>query len=196
MIGQRVSAYEACRMCLAIKQHFDSESYDVFEAKGAFKYPKSVFEKRRDKALFDKVAGEVLRGDLPLYYAANIMVGNTHISEMSDLAVREFKSKLHGLEYTFDQDLKLMASVECDFRDVFISITGKLPIALQLLKGGHISVETMCVLHDCTNGELMLRFNEQIRDKHVWPKLRNQIVKTTPFVKYNKQNIKQIFSNY
>ena len=181
--------------------HFTQENYNIFAMKGRVKISEDSYNKRSDKFCFQKLGGEYLKGDLADFYMANHMAGCTHISEYTDYNFREWKSKIHSIDYIFEGDLKklkfLVDKHEIKFNDLFTSITGSLPLAVQLLSGGHINLETICIVDKILGGDILLRFDEQINDKFVWPKLRLRINKYSLWLnKLELSTLKQTLLKY
>lgn len=193
-----LDGYMACKLCLAVQLHFKKDSYDIFQSKGRLSYTKEKFEQRPDKNIFYHLSGEYRKGDLADFFMANVMAGCSHVSEFTDVNFREWKSRIYRLDYMFASDVKNMAQIarhhNLTFNQLFVSVTGDLPIAIQLLNGGHISLETICVIDEILGGEIILRFDEQIRDKFAWPKIRLNIVKYQPWLlmKIDAKELKQV----
>jgi hypothetical protein len=201
MIGIYLSGYQSYKLFMAINLHFNQEKYDIFEMKGRTKINENSFTKRNDKHFFTTLGREYKRGDLGDYYMANIMAGCTHISQYTDYNLREWKSKMHRIDYIFEEDLKklsfLVVKHEIKFNDLFSSITGNLPLVVQLLNGGHINLETICIIDKILGGGILLRFDEQIRDKFVWPKLRMRIHKYSRWLnKLELSTLRKTLINY
>ena len=201
MTGLYLSGYLAYKLHMAVNFHFKQEKYDIFVKKARIKFSEESFNKRPDKNFFHRLGAEYRRGDLADYFMANNMAGCTHISEYTDYNWREWKSKMHRIEYIFEGDLKklqfLVVKHEIKFNDLFTSITGSMPLSIQLLNGGHINLETICIIDKVLGGDIVLKFDEQIRDTFVWPTLRLSIVKYQPWLnKLEFSILKQLLINY
>ncbi len=201
MTGLYLNGYQSYKLFMAVNFHFKQKNYDIFAKKGRVKFTQERFDNRPDKNFFHRLGSEYRKGDLADYFMANVMAGCTHISEYSDYNFREWKSKMHRIEYLFEEDLKklqfLVEKHEIKFNDLFTSITGSLPLAIQLMNGGHITLETVCIVDKILNGDIVLKFDEQIRDTFVWPNLRLSIVKYQPWLnKLEFSTLKQILIKY
>ena len=190
MAGQHYNGYEAFKLYMGVRQHFKTEGYDIFRMRGRFKFPKGKFDERNDAGLFHRLAYEYYKGDLANFFMANILAGKEHPSEMTDITFREWKSRIHRIDYIFESDCKVMQNLNVSFRDQTYSISGGLPIILQLLHGNHIHLETVCIMNSLTDGNILMLFDEQITDKLLWPDLRNRIVKYTPWLKIETNELK------
>jgi len=195
MIGTYATPLEALQWYIAIKQHFANKKYDVFKTGCVIRLNKDHLEERVDKRYFFKLSEEYLIGDLRDYYMANILAGRKHPSEMEDVIFREWKSRMHSLPYSFEQDLKTLVGLGKGLKPLFKTSNGKLPIVLQALNGGHISLETLCIINSLTSGATLNVFDAEIKDKLTYDGIRLRIVKYNGWVKSNDK-LKQIFLNY
>ena len=195
-----LNGFEVYKLCLAITLHFKNGSYDIFKSKGSIKSNKDTFEARPDCNFYYKLAEEYKRGDLANLVMANVMAGNKHVTEFSHVTWKEWKAKIHGIDYIFESDCKklqyLAASNEVALNDLCKTANGGLPIIIQLMNGGHISLETVCIIDKILDGGLMMRFDESIKDKFVWPNIRNQIVNYLPWLKVDVDSLKKILIKY
>ena len=91
--------------------------------------------------------------------------------------------RMQSIDRIFTEDLDLVFNTKIDFNDTFKSITGDLPIILQLLNGNHITLETICALNTISENSILEKWDCKITDKFLWPQIRQRIVKYTPFMK-------------
>ena len=56
-----------------------------------------------------------------------------------------------------------------------------------------VSIETMIILDDLI--QFMEKFDTFYKDDHIWKKLSRKIRKYKPFLKYDKDKMKQILKN-
>lgn len=196
----RLDGFQSYKLWLGITLHFADGPYDIFKMKGRINAPRNKFDERNDRSFFYKFSEEYLKGDLANFYMANIMEGKTHISEYTDITFREWKSKMHRIEYIFEEDCKklqyLAAKNEIEFYGLFKSVTGGLPIVIQLMNGGHIHLETICIIDKILEGGLLMRFDDQIRDNFVWPDIRNRMISYNPWITVKLEKLKQILIEY
>ena len=70
---------------MAIKLHFTTDRYDVFEANGKVSGSKETFEKRNDRFLFEKIGRKFNEPrQLIEYFVANFAYGNTGVIYSSE----------------------------------------------------------------------------------------------------------------
>jgi hypothetical protein len=51
-----MNGYQAYKYFMAVKLHFTTEKYDLFEKRGRVSGTQATFEKRNDRGLFEKLA--------------------------------------------------------------------------------------------------------------------------------------------
>ena len=198
---QKLSPYQACKLFMNIRTHFSNEKFDITASNG-IRYSEDSFEKRKDKGYFTKLAHEYASGDLGYFFMSNLLDGNNHPSGMMDITYREWKARMHKIEYIFNEDCMLiyshMIQQELTFNDFFVSNNGGLPISIQMLNGNMISIETICLIDALFDGFIIQRMDTQITDRFVWDKIRIRIVKYAPWIKryYKAEEIKAILRNY
>ena len=184
-----------------IRNHFSKEKFDIFESNG-IKYSEASYDKRPDKAFYQQLAYDYASGDLSYYFMSNLLAGAKHPSEMADTNYKEFKARMHRIEHLFDTDCMLIHSYmiqqELTFNDFFISGNGGLPIAIQMLNGNLINIETICIIDAIFDGFILRRMDEQITDEFIWKGIRLKIVKYAPWIKryIEADKLKAILKNY
>lgn len=196
---QHLSGYEAFKAHIAIRQHFEKAKVNFFEG-CPIRFDEAKFDNRPDKNFYHALADKYATGDLYRFMAVNIMNGCTHISEYSDVTYREWKALIGGLEYHFDNDCKKMAEIannaNATFRDLFISRNGGIPLALQMVNGNHINIETFCLIDGVLNGNIIKQMDNQVTESFTYPKLRMKVIKYQPWIVYENQTILNILKKY
>lgn len=198
---QKLSGYQACKLFMNIRNHFAKENFDVFTSNG-IRYTEESYEKRPDKRFFETLAHEYASGDLGYYFMSNLQAGAKHPSEMMDITYREYKAKMHKIERLLETDCALIQSYmlqqNLKFNDFFVSTTGGLPIAIQMLNGKLINIESVCLINEVFDGFIIDRMDKQITDRFVWDGIRLNILKYSPWLKryFKVDEIKQILKTY
>jgi hypothetical protein len=181
---------------LAIRQHFESDTYDIWTKKGRVRGTQSQFDARNDKSFYHALAYEYLRGDLGNFFMANILAGKTHVSQFEDFIFRDWKSKQHRLAYIFENDLKSLMSLGVEFRLLFDSVSGGIPIIIQAMEGNHISLETVCIINRLTNNSMMEKWDRKITDKFVWPNIRRKILKYQSWIRSDIEPLRDVLKGF
>jgi len=194
--SNRLNGFQAYKLCLAIRQHFESENYDIWRMKGRVRGTMEQFEARPDKSFYHALAYEYLRGDLGNFFMANILQGKTHVSQFEDFVFRDWKSRQHRIDYIFEDDLKRLMTLGVEFKLLFDSVSGGIPIIIQAMNGGHVSLETVCIINMLTHGAMMDKWDRKITDKFVWPSIRRKIVKYESWIKTDTESLKPTLQRY
>lgn len=195
-----IQPYDAYSYYMAIKLHFERDSYDAL--KYNFKTsatPKSFFA-RKDKFYFAKIAKKFTETtDLVQYYVSNFArdvkwVGDM-LNENGDENYAKWKKYSEALTYRFSSDLDILVHyIDMNggkFDDLFIIPDGDShPPIVRLLLQEDISLETAVILEKMLG--FTKRLDKKIRETLVWPELSLKIRKYTPFVNADMSNLKKI----
>lgn len=196
IVGTRATPLEAYKMYIATRQHFTNKKYDLFADGVKIRGTQAQLDERNDRHYYYAMSDEYLVGDLADFYMANILDGRRHPSEFEDVIWREWVAKIQSLAYTFECDLKFLTGLGHGFKPLFSTTNGSMPIALQAMNGGHISIETICLVDKLTNGAIMAQFDNQITDVFVWEPLRLKIVKYQPWIRTNLDVLNKILVRF
>ena len=173
--------FEAYRQFLALKLHFTSEHYDYFKYNGKHNATVASFEKRTDKRFFRRLVKKNI--DLTEYYVANFVNGKDWISQFEDSVWKEWLARSQSIEYNFINDAeKLLTSAE-NFDIIFKCDEGTHPKLLRAYLGKKISLETLVIFDRLLH--YRKRFDKEIDESYIWPKVSMLIQKYEPFVRVN-----------
>ena len=183
-------AFEACKLYVAIKNHFTSPTYDYFKYKGRTKASFNTFNKRSDKYFFYKLAD---RKDKIGYLVANFVssgnnwVGDLVCSEEGERSYRRFIRYRDSVSYNFNIDLdRLLDQFDCNFK----VIEGQHPPLLIKHLQNEIYLETLVILDDMIG--FAKHWNKKINDPIVWPQVAWRVKKFKPFLQYDQQKLKKL----
>jgi hypothetical protein len=186
-----MSPYEACKLYLALRQHFTS-SYNFFKYNGKVKLDINAYSKRRDKIQCAKLA----KKDDPLGFIVSNMLerdikwAGDLLDDKSNDTYLHWLSRTQAITYVFQNELE---SISEDFISHFKVKDGQYPALLKLFKQNKISPETLVILNDILN--FFPYWDEKISDEHIWPKIKTRLLKYKPFMVYNKNNMKKQVKN-
>jgi hypothetical protein len=189
-----MTPFEVYRDYLALRNHFNSSSYDYFKYRGKGSAKGDAFDKRKDKFFFEKMAKH--RDPHGFMLANFVNDPKTWIRDMaySDSAERIYLDWLKtkdSLTYILSNDLN---KLEFPFDGNFVVKDGQHSYVLVLLLGDEIKVETVCILMDLVG--CYSYWNKQLKDDVVWQEVGQRIKKYTPFVKYDKEKVKKIVLDF
>lgn len=184
-----MDGFSAYRYYLALKLHFTTDKYDVFETNGRVAASRSAFEKRNDKNLFERIAiKKSSPRELIDFYVANF--ANYNLTMMYDQGEAEkhhtkwMKNK-ESLSYNFIKDCSLIE--RSSGKNPFDSSDGS-PELMNLYVGGKIGVETMSILNEY-DGYIDRWGNIEF----IWSTQFRTIKKLKRFIKYDSY---KLYSTY
>jgi hypothetical protein len=187
-----MSPFEAFKLYTAIKNHFTTESYDFFKYNGKVRASEHSFETRKDKYMFYKLS----KRDNPLeYLVANLSedpklwVGELFDPKHEQVYASYMKRK-ESLTYIFKNDIDKLLE---NFDDNFKVDEGDYPYLLKLLVQGKIAKETFIIINDCVR--FYSKWNKQIADPVLWPKIALNCKKLYPFLEYEKAKYCDVLRN-
>lgn len=192
-----IQAFDAYRIYQSVKLHFTSDSYDCFRYNFKTSVNQKSFLKRNDRYFFHKVAMR-FRNELAIaeFYAANIIDDVTYVSHMleSDDSYLKWQKKIQAITRIVSDDVDFLANSYNTFDELF-TIRGNYPIIINELNKGSINLETVSIINSYTN--FLNQSDKLVTEPLFYPGLSKKIKKYGPFVRFDKEKIKQkIVSTY
>ena len=190
-----MNAYEVYRMYVALKLHFTSESYDYFKFNGKVKTTESKFNVRKDRYFFQKLCNKY-NGDMVrdyfvsnFVYDVNSWVGSI-TRDRGERIYSEWKKKQDSISYLIVNEIDYLLDQVENFDSLFECKQNQHPIILKKYLSKKISLETLIVLDDILN--FVNRFDRQISEKLLWPKIKMSMIKYKPFMRCDYKKFKSI----
>lgn len=186
----KLTPFEAYKEYLALKNHFSKLDYDYFRYNGKLRLKVDSFEKRKDKLFFQKLAKH---SDVHNFLLANfsfnekLWIRDLAFSEEAEKTYKDWLKRQQSLSYIFKSDLdKLLI----EFNDNFIVKNNEHPFLLKKFLSQEISLETICLLLEFSNA--LKHWDIKMQYDLVWDKTRTKIIKYMPFIKCDKEKLKNI----
>lgn len=190
-----MSAFEAYKEYLALKNHFSKPDYDYFKYNGKLKVNVSSFDARKDKLFFQKLAKHP---DVHNFLVANLSkdekawIKQLAYSEDAEKVYKDWLKRNQSLTYVVKNELN---QLETNFNDNFlIGKDNPHPYLLRLYLGNYVSLETLCILLDLTGAKK--HWDKKMEYDPVYEDVKKKIEKYTPFIKYDKEKIKKLVLDY
>jgi hypothetical protein len=189
-----MSAFECYKEYVALKNHFTKPSYDYFKYNGKMKVNVASFDKRKDKLFFQKLAKHP---DVHNFLIANLSenekswIRELAYSEDAEKIYKEWIKRQQSLTYMFKQDL---SKLDPNFNDNFIVKNNEHPTLLKLYLGKEVSLDTLCLLLEISGAKK--HWDSKMQYDFIWDTLRTKVEKYSPFIKYEKDKIKEIIIDY
>lgn len=189
-----ISAFRAYQIYLSIQAHFNRDKYNAIKYNFKTNASPEAFMKRRDRHHFVKLANTYTREDMLVeYLLANIVAGNTYVSDMNRQTYLEWSGKKNRLSYQFKLDMQALMCYISDlgFDRVFIEDNGQYPIIIKQYIAGEVCLETVALFHKITGAcDQMPDF-----DPLVWPDLKRKIVKYSMFLNVDTDKLRTTMLN-
>jgi hypothetical protein len=190
---EHLSGYGAYQLYLAIRTHFNSDSYDFFKFGGKTNATKHSYMKRRDKQFFEALAKRYNFQELKDLYVSNFIEGRHYpvnlVEEEAHSTFFEYCRKRDALGYVFGDEL---GKVFVKGVKESISVNrGEYPRILLLYMQHEIGLETLVLFNEYL--PFIPMFDKALGKQDIlWSVIRQQMLKFKPFMKYDAEKIKGI----
>lgn len=197
-----MDGFKAYRYYLAIKLHFTTDKFNVFENRGNVKGTREAFNARNDRYIFEKLARKHDNDkDIIQFFVANFAYGNDtaiYAGAEADEVYTEWLRRKQSISKIFVDDLAtLLTHIEINkltHTSLFNFTDSEYPVALKLFVGGKIKIETLRIIDDLYPIIEKWKLNNSV--KYIWDDDLRRIIKLTGFVKYDIIKIKKIFDHF
>jgi hypothetical protein len=197
-----MNGFTAYRYYLALKLHFTTDKFNVFENKGNVRGSYESFAARNDKHLFDKLARKFNSDqELIQFMVSQFVYGNTNfiyeLEQADDHYIQWCKVK-QSITKVFQDDLnQLQLEAEKNgytYDDLFNCTLNDFPVIIKLYLGKRIHPQTLAILSNmgtpigelADNPSLGLILDNELR----------VIYKMSGFFKYDKEKLSKIFNEF
>jgi hypothetical protein len=184
--------FDAYKIYIGCKLHFESNSYDYFKYNGKTSVNAKSFFARRDKFFFAKVVKKYGLDELKTFYACNFAhhgtkwIGDLN-EDRADETYKAYKALTESFTYRFKNCIDNIISTN-DFKSLFVVEDGQHPKLVKMLLQDEIPLEIFIVLNRYIG--FMPKFDKQITDPIMWPELSKKIKKYNPFITVNNEKVK------
>jgi len=192
-----MDGFKAYKYFMAVRLHFTTDKYDVFESGGRVMGSRSTFDKRRDRGLFEKLAEKFSSDkDLIQFFVANFAYGNNGVvysSESHDL-YESWQNRKQSITRSFEVDLIALSRVletERKPYEYLFDTEDCSPPLLNLYLSKAISLETMSIINDLD--PYLDKWEPLIM---LWKDEFRIIRKVRKFVKYNENVIQSKYQSF
>ena len=188
-----MDGFNAYKYYMAVKLHFTTDGYDVFETNGHVKGSRDVFCNRNDRFIFEKLARKFDKPfDIIQYFVANFAYGNDAViycDADGTANLVTWQRRKQSLTQTFKNDIDaLLLHVEKNKHThdrVFKFVQGDHPELLKLFLGSHISIETMVILDSFEDYLSSWKSFTNL----LWEEEYRRIIKCKRFIKFDSAKL-------
>jgi|KBSMisStaDraftv2_1062788.scaffolds.fasta_scaffold514887_2 hypothetical protein len=184
-----MNQFEAYQMFNALKQHFTSD-YDYHKYHGKMNLSPSNFQGRKDKFFFAKL----LKHKDPFGLVLSNLIKNSKLwvgelfSEDCQEVYADWNKRQQSLSYSILQETNEMVT---NFNDNFVIKEHSHPWLLAQYIRGKVSLELLVIL-DCLVC-FTPQWNKKMAGDPVWNEAYRKMIKYKPFLKYDKEAMRDIF---
>ena len=197
-----MDGYKAYRYYLAIKLHFTTDKFDVFQNRGNVKGTREAFNARNDRYIFEKLAQKHPEDkEIIQFFVSNFAYGNDtaiYAGQEAEDNFMQWNKRKQSITKIFVDDLAtLLTHIETNrlkHSAIFEFTENEYPVALKMFVGGKIAIETLRIIDDFSG--IIEKWNQNLSVKYIWDNEMRRIKKLTGFVKYDKIKIEKIFSAF
>lgn len=194
-----MDGYKAYRYYLAIKLHFTTDKFDVFQNRGNVKGTREAFNARNDRYIFEKLAQKHPDDkEIIQFFVSNFAYGNDtaiYAGQEAEDNFMQWNKRKQSITKIFVDDLAtLLTHIETNrlkHSAIFDFTENEYPVALKMFVGGKIAIETLRIIDDFSG--IIEKWNQNLSVKYIWDNEMRRIKKLTGFVKYDKIKIEKIF---
>lgn len=187
--------YDVFKYYMAMKLHFESDSYEApkYNYKTSAK-PQSFF-KRRDKYHFAKLGRRFddPRELIDFFTAQFTASDKTWVGDMlqDEEKYTDWQRRQQSLTYNFEQDINTLAEEAESFDRIFEIPNGNnYPPVIEKYLQEEISLETVVILDRLTS--FMRRADKQITETIVWPDVSKRIRKYGLLLRFNQDRMRRV----
>ena len=192
-----MNSFDAYKQFLAIKMHFNSDTYDYFKYNGSTRASLKSFEKRKDKYFFQKLSDKYDDKNLKSYLVSNffeedVWIGNL-FNEKCYKRYMSMKARHEKIKHLFQEDidqlLLLLEQNNLELKSLFtVPKTGH-PLLLKYYLSRKISVETFLIFNEMF--DFFTLWDTKIQDTVIWPEVKKKCLKLSPFLDIITNNKKK-----
>lgn len=197
-----MDGFKAYRYYLALKLHFTTEKFNVFENRGSVRGTRETFNARNDRYIFEKLANKYSTDkDIIQFFVANFAYNaDTAIYEAHQAEDNfiEWTKRKQSITQVFVDDLAgIITHIETTKSKAHLfgfDNSGEYPILLNMFIGGKVKIETMRILDDIY--PFLEEWSNHPTVKYIWSNEFLRIKKLTGFVKYDKIKLSKVFNHF
>ena len=197
-----MDGFKAYRYYLAIKLHFTTDKFNVFENRGNVRGTREAFNARNDRYIFEKLAKRFQEDrEIIQFFVSNFAYGNDtaiYAGAEADENFTLWTKRKQSISKTFIDDLAtILTYIESNklkHTAIFEFTDSEYPVALKLFVGGKISIESLRIIDDMI--PIINKWESQTSIKYIWQDELRRIKKLSGFVKYDKIKLEKVFQSF
>jgi len=174
----KLSGYETFCLYLALKNHFNLDSYDYFKYNGKTRHvSKETYLSRRDRFQFEKLARNC--DNMQDHLVANLLKDKTWVGDLLDDEAfdntKAYMKTNQSMSYVFRNELATIGDIKPALR-----FDSQYPNIIPTLMSGSISYQTFVILNYFI--QFVPKFDAKLPDDFIWSKISFKAKKFAPFI--------------
>jgi len=192
-----VDGFKAWKLYMAVKLHFTTNKYNVFNNNGHVKGARDTFYARNDRFIFEKLARKfATERDLIQYYVANFAYGNPEVvyePSVGETNLMTWNKRKQSISQVFENDMhNILLHLEKNHLTENHLYEGNPPELFKLYLGGYVTVETMVILNSFN--DYLARIMSQLN--LLWAEECRIIDKCKGFIKFDRDRLLQVYGEF
>jgi len=185
-----MTSYDVYKLYAALRLHFTDPKYDITVTKGRMRNLRQSFDKRKDTQYMYKLANEYKRSEVIEILVSNFVAGSDTANIYTGNFIENYKNYLtrrKRMLYNLDVDLdNILFRMEKE--GAKSAMEGTHPLIFRMYMGGDIQIETLVIM------EKLYPYVEDYASDFVLEHICLLVKKYKPFVRFDKDNVKQRFA--
>jgi hypothetical protein len=190
-----MTEYEAYKMYLALRAHFQTEEYDVIKMRGKIRASHKAFAGSGKAFSFRRLVKLYKDDEICDFMVANFIGGDRWGGVFDVDATRQYqdwKRRVESLSYQFNNELEYLQTQMLDNNVGLLECRdGEHPLIVRAYLGKHISIETLVILDRILN--FVAEIDARSPDMFMWPELSLTIRKYRPFLRIELEQYRKIY---
>lgn len=186
-----MTGFDAYKIYVALKNHFNSQTYDYFKYQGKTRASYKSFLNRNDKHFFEILAKHK---NVEKYILSNIIEKDPNVwasqianEQEAEENYRKWMRRTESLTYIFKNELE---KLDDDFNNNIVVIDKQHPPLLKQVLRKDVSIETLIILNDLCG--FFRYWTKNIEENIIWPKYKSIAKKYRPFIAFEHDKMKAI----
>jgi hypothetical protein len=188
-----MNAYQVYKNYLALRLHFTSDDYDVFQMQGRVRASRKAFAARKDLLSIERISKKYADSEIINFLVANFVTGDRW-GGVFDIEAHDryldWTKRQESMGYVFRTELDNLSNHSQEWAELLATKKSSHPYIIKAFLGGHVSVETMTILDMLSEQSIT---SLAIADTIIWPNLRRIVVKYAPFLQFDHERYSEIF---
>lgn len=188
-----MDAFTVYKTYLALRAHFTTDNYDIFEKQGRIRASKQAFARRKDLFSMEKLSRKYKDAEIVNLLVANFITGNKFGGAFDTDAHETYLvwlGRQERLSYMFNAELDRLLNKSSDWSDLLRSVSGNHPYIIRAHLGSQLSIETLTILDLITEHSIS---NLDLDDNIIWPSIQRIIRKYAPFLIFEHEQYRKDF---